>query len=1602
MTPQPFDPVQTSSEVESAYRRYLQSTYWVNDALLRREFESALVNEFALTKGPLLQAMIPYETGASMGELVANGTLNQGFLQIPEQTFPSSRPLYRHQELAIRKSLDHRNLIVATGTGSGKTECFLLPVINHLLNERDAGTLSQPGVRAMFLYPMNALANDQMKRIRELLAPFPEITFGRFIGDTKETFKKALPLHRTRTGSEPLPNELISREEMRENPPHILLTNYAMLEYLLLRPEETSLFDGATGKHWHFIALDEVHVYDGAQGAEIAMLLRRVRDRVNQSLRDQIRYIGTSATLGRGEADYPNLASYAQTLFDERVEPSDIVGAFRQRLQHGTSEWEMSADGAIALSELIKNLPDVSQIRDHLASIGATSLSESPDWRIVLGSALERERSIILLQGHLEKGSPTLSGIATSVFSGPGAIDLATIFIFLGVQAFSPRTGAPLIPARYHFLIRSLEGAFVCQSPKHPIGVARLSLTRHERCPSCKKVGNSSKYFELGSCRKCGAGYLLGRIEESEGISYLQTASAHSAQLRYLLLNSRAEIEEGSEDEDERSVTNDDDVITDLDHRQLCTACGSLTEGMIPSCECGSEFARDVVVAHPKSGATELRKCIACSSRSTAPIIMRFQTGQDAPVAVIATALYQALPESSNPEEQTKPGEGRKLLSFADSRQDAAFFAPYLERTYSRAIERRILWSVINKPSDDVLRFEDLVTPVRRKAEDALFLDPDNGSVANSERVRSWLMREVLAVDRRQSLDGVGLAEISIAIPRGVVPPSPLLEMGFSEQECLDLLLVLLESLRLQAAVSVPEGVNIKDQIFSPRNVSTSTRLEQSAYGILSWLPSAGTNRRLEYLNKVLAAKGIVTNARQLLSDLWTRVLANPTSPWLKVLDKQNRRGEGEVISLNPAWISFQPTSETHRPFTCPKCKQIWWRTVAKVCPTFKCDGVLERLTSDYRSGSDHYRHLYEELTPIALSVKEHTGQLESGYAAEIQQKFIDGDINALSCSTTFELGVDVGEVQAVLMKNVPPTPANYVQRAGRAGRRAGSTALVVTFAQRRNHDLHFFANPSAMVDGTVSTPIISLENPQIVRRHLHAIAFAAFEKRVVSDGGTWHKEVGQFFEIPDGDTTSPVDEFISWLQSHPGDLGEAIRRVTPRGEGDRIAKILGIDDWTWVDALIAQSDHEENFGWLTRATRDARGDIEEVKAELAAANQRWQDLTKQNLTKQAMNQTRRMTVLQREQNTIQSRQLINYLAQRVVIPKYGFPVDVVTMDVLSDGDVASSHIDLSRDLRIGISEFAPGSQVIADGTYWEPIGLRRPPSKHLSERSWATCKECNAFQIWRGGDEFTCGICGDDKKSGGGKIVLPEFGFIGKRSKETPGEARPVRNGLSTTHFSSYQSDEPPEKKPMILGHRTIHYSFSRQGQITVINTGKNNQGFRICLSCGRAEEIPMGKVKGGLENTPHVRPSLREIACEQHFRIMGFGHQYLTDVVELDFGIEMEWSKAQSLLAALLAACPDIGITRDDVTGTLRSQGSSKAPTLILIDAVPGGAGHATKIRENLEHLVGSAFRIVANCDCGADSSCYSCLRTYSNQNQHDDLIRGDAVAILTSFSA
>lgn len=1587
----PFDPFSAATVIGDSYRRYLESRHDPADRNLREEFHRSL-DEFQLHKGPFLQTTPSYTLGASIDGLIADGTLHAAFAKVDKE-FPTGRPLYLHQEMAVRKAGVGRNLVIATGTGSGKTECYLFPILDYLLRERDAGTLADPGVRAMLLYPMNALANDQMQRIRDLLRPFPDIKYGRFIGATEHRQRDGEEDHRIRHGNAPDQGELVSREQIREAPPHILLTNYAMLEYLLLRPEDTKIFDGPTGKHWRFVVLDEMHVYNGARGTEIAMLLRRVRDRVNESTPDQIHFIGTSATLGSETGSVDALAEYAQDLFGETVEQhshdrtrQDIITP-RHDQPAMSPKWEVPISVYPALRAALTDGRISGILMELLAEHGGPRL----DGKDINGliEALRQERHIVALARRLHQGPVDFS--TADFFGDTGRRSNATALVEVATKSYGGQQ--PLVPARYHFILRAVEGAFTCQSPRHPADAQWMFLERRKTCQGCARIDEKSMMFETGICHRCGSTYLLGVAKQSEqGHTVVRQAAHFERNLLYLLLGD--EIPE--DDEDEKVHVGDEDANAKVDRRVLCTACGSLTEGKTPSCSCGEGVAIEVTFAKPADYGKPLRRCPACSGRTNAQMVLRFRTGQDAPVAVIATALYQSIPPVES-DAQALIGEGRKLLSFADNRQDAAFFAPYLERTYSRVVQRRLLWEILQRPSEGHSRFEDIVVPLRKAAEQQLVLDPDSGRRRNSTAVRHWLMREVLATDRRQSLGGVGLVEISTAVPRGEVVPPALRRLGFSHQESLDIIAVMIETLITQGVVYLPEDVDIGDQVFAPRHAVAHVRAERPDSGVVAWLPAKGINRRLDYLGRLFGKRAVDSDPREVLRGIW-KWMTSPRSPWRKVLKPTTLRGKGTGFAIDPEWIAMTPESDDHPCYRCSVCRQRTWRFVSGICPSYMCIGELRPVQPEQSGPPDHYRHLYTTMVPNGMRVEEHTGQLKAGRAQEIQQKFIEGNINTLSGTTTFELGVDVGDVQAVLMRNIPPSPANYIQRAGRAGRRASGTALVVSFAQRRNHDLHYFNNPNSLIDGNVQVPIISLRNPLIARRHIHAVAFAAYQRREARRNGRGYQNVGAFF-LSEDDQIAPVDDFVDWLRSRPSTVGDAVARITP----SEVADEIGIKNWEWVEALVDESDQNRNYGWLRRATNEIRADVENIDREIDDDEEVIRDYRAKGRNKAAARRSNRRTRLLRTKSTIAERRLIDYLATRVVLPKYGFPVDVVALDVWMAGDSGAGRLDLTRDLRIGIADYAPGSRVVADKAIWETTGLRILPGRRLLNYQWGVCGVCQSFRTKFMGEDLnadlgTCQACHSEHLSERGEFVVPTFGFLGKRSNEKPGETQPAKEGWSEFFFSDYEGDSPPFQIVDVNGVR-IETAFSRQGQITVINKGPGRRRFSVCLNCGYAKPTPprTRRVRRNLEEDTHTRPSGR-IQCDPYWSTRALGHRYLTDVLEVNLP-GMTTAQSRSVLHALLTGTPAVGVPTGDVRGTLRPGGPSKPPGLIIFDSVPGGAGHVRRIADpdNLKILLQAAHHTVAHCGCAIDTSCYGCLRSYHNQAHHDQLVRGDVLSVL-----
>lgn len=1613
-------PIQTTQHIRDSYIRYLKSIYPVQDSAIQSLFWQELERPELLVKGPLLEAAAPFQQGRSIQELVTDGVLHSNFAQLCSDSLPWERKLHLHQDRAIQKVVaKERNVIVATGTGSGKTESFLIPILDHLLREKAAGTLDQPGVRALLLYPMNALANDQLKRLRRVLANMPEICFGRYTGETEQSQRQAEDHFFYQFPDEPrLSNELISRDQMRSKPPHILLTNYAMLEYLLVRPEDCSFFDGETGSHWQFIALDEAHIYDGAIGIELAMLIRRLKQRIGQNSAKRLRCIATSATLGSGESDYPKAVDYASQLFGEPFiwnkddpDQQDIVAASRVPISQLGTIWGRASEQLYqSLNQQIAQLPHTPTRFEELGEPLQASCSELP--QTVLESALEAARkqwqahsdqpseqssatigaflyavlrgdeSIHQIRNQLDQRPQLAVQLAQECFQHEQANDSLVDLVNLAVRARPHTHDQPLLPARYHVFVRSLEGAFICfNKEKHSSKDYRLFLQRHSKCPEC-----DSSVAELAICSRCGALYLVGELNKSQNSQARLVLQENELfqKASYLLIN--RDLQEVDEDDLIAEGIDNAEEVPNSTRYTICLNCLSFNKGENLSCECGAH-AQQIAAYLSDNNKEPSHSCLACGSHSRSDVVFRFFTGQDAPVSVLATSLYQNLPAQEQGLGSDLPGEGRKLLIFSDSRQDAAFFAPYLERTYNVVLQRRLILQALLDDPDGLqgnLRLEDAVRPLLRAAEAAGLFNDKQSIVERRQTVGTWLMRESFAIDRRHSLEGLGLLTFRLVKPRGWRAPEILQRdpWNLSSDEAWDLICLLVNTLRQQGCISFIDGIDPRDAIFAPRNKALYVCEEKSdsKAGILSWLPVRGTNRRLTILLRLLEANAprLSPPERRKLAEEALRNIWRELQNWPEYLISQRVKNEALKFQLNHRFWALQPSAQGIG-YRCQRCQTISPINLRGLCMHKGCSGKLEPFDPN-SAQFEHYRQLYRSLKPIPLAVEEHTAQWNSDIAGQIQEKFVNGKINILSCSTTFELGVDVGELQAVLMRNVPPTTANYLQRAGRAGRRTDSAAFALTFAQRRSHDLSHYKDPVQIVAGRIQVPQIRIENVKIIRRHMQAVLLAEFFRQRYRADKSVFKGVGSFFR--DKTTTSQAyQEAISFAESKPAQVYEALKEIVP----EQMQSELMLDDWGWL--VTAEGD-----GFITL--------LELVSSEVLEDLKLYQGLIDEEV---ALKNYRRAQFYQDVMSTLESRSLLGFLASRNILPKYGFPTDLVELRTNYLEQKHAKDIQLQRDLRIAISEYAPGAEIVAAKQVWRSGGIYKQPRKELVKLFYAVCRGCGRFHqgVTR---QTNCPNCGADLLKDNrlqGEYIKPEFGFVAAYNSGSPtGESRPKRSFSSRIYFSEYAQDTR-DTRTLPTNSLEIEASYSRFGRLALVNTGADGRGFRVCANCGFAEPAPQapamsakGKRPQNRKNETHKNPRTGK-DCTPFFQSYHLGHDFLTDVIELRFMTfeQLENEKLwRSLTYALLeGASRALAIRRDDIDGTIYRFDKAGRPAIILYDNVPGGAGHVQRIYQELEAVLQRAFDHVNSDCCGPETSCYECLRTYRNQVYHDQLERG-----------
>lgn len=1112
--------------------------------------------------------------------------------------------------------------------------------------------------------------------------------------------------------------------------------------------------------------------------------------------------------------------------------------------------------------------------------------------------------------------------------------------------------GTTPLSARYHLFLRATEGAFTCLSTKGP----HVHLARHSVCADC-----DAPVFEIGSCKRCGAVHVHGTPTPEGGQLYLRPRKAGSRGI-WLVLGDH----DGLTDEDEDAVV-DDGAEVSGDGAKLCTQCGALGDSDAQACRgCGTSEMRPV--RKLKQRGEEIAGCLVCGARGAGTVRM-FETGADASGAVITTALYQNVPIADDSHGAVLPGEGRKLLAFSDSRQSAAYFAPYLAESYSRLQRRRLISQgmLAAHADEEPVGIDDIVFKTRSKAA-AVKQFPGRMTAQQQTRiVAPWVMAEVLAMDDRQSLEGLGLVSVSLFRDPHWRAPSPLLQLGLTEDEAWAFLQELVRTLRQQGAVTMPEDVAPNDEIFAPRLGPIRVRLSgpEAIRKVLSWLPGRGTNRRVDYTRRVLAAVGSDVDAETLLKGIWEFLVRKETPvDWLR---SSTESGLGQVQQIDHECLRLSWVGGNSPVYQCRTCRRTAPFSVRGVCPALGCEGVLDEFVPPaVDEDRDHYRALYRSMNAIPLTAKEHTAQWVNTEAAAIQHQFVRGEINTLSCSTTFELGVDVGELQAVMLRNMPPSTANYLQRAGRAGRRSGAAALVVTYAMRRSHDLTRFNEPEIMISGQVRAPYVPLTNSRIDRRHAQSVAMAAFFRWLFETSGRIDRKAGEFFLHQDGNEPS-VNLVKTFLNPVPDHVTEALSRIIPAD----VAEEIDVAGGGWANVLIDL--------------------IEKVRLELDEEVETMKELELKASAdgKHPLAQRYKMVG-----NTLRERDLLGFLANRNVLPKYGFPVDSVELRTnFGTGKSKGGLLDLSRDLSQAIYEYAPDAEIVAGGGLWTSRGIYRLPGRELQEYLYHVCKRCGGFRYGIESAEEKCDHCGEVAQSAARTITIPEFGFVAAPEPGKPGPRPPRRSWSGAVHVLA----QPPEARSYtkLMGGGSISVEAGPRGRLIALADGPSGMGFWVCDWCGHGSPRVSNPKKPPKHN--HL---LKNQPCSGYQRLLDLGHAYETDLLSLDvevFGIRASQPAWLSVMYAVVeAASETLEIARDDIGGSLTPAGADRW-AITLFDAVPGGAGHVLLVEQNLERVLRVALKRVSECECGPETSCYGCLRSYQNQRDHDDLSRGAAEQVL-----
>jgi len=1713
---------ETIKQLHSALRDYIEATYHISAQVLIEQRRELLERPGVIYQVPYLESTPRYQVGEHFAEmkglpdaaLEVYTTLSKASEGLPVLIYD---PPYKHQSEAIRHSLiDGKNLLIMTGTGSGKTESFLLPILGNLAREAKTKPSSfedNLAVRALILYPMNALVNDQLGRLRSLFGDRRLVRlfkqwanrpprFARYTSRTPyagvRTAEKDSPKLRAfdafyvetqrraggpksaeqqqaqhlleqlkgrgkwpakpdlaawfgekgsrwqepKTGAFrravmlPDDSELITRHEVQSAPPDLLLTNYSMLEYMLMRPIERPIFDRtrewlSKNPHEKFmVVLDEAHLYRGAAGAEVGLLLRRLRDRLDIPA-SRFQVICATASF-KDEHYAPHFGAQLAGVPAETFRA--VTGTLDLRAPEGQgSVLDAKALASINLAGFYEAADDTARTKLVLSFLEYLGVKTGQGLEPDLYHALAGFPPMGLLVNMTMEEALPVGKLGHTLFPSAPIVQAntaLTVLMALGSLARTDPKGPGLLPCRIHNFFRGLPGLWVCMDPK----CSQISANRQsgicgkmygqprERC-DC-----GSRVLELYTCRYCGTAYARAYTDDVDNPTALWSEPGRRLRMAGGDTSPLLPLDLLLEEPREGDVAEPADY--DLETGRLNpNALGPRTRRVYlrhdrvtpPTDEDG-----DVDTSMEARG--QFVPCAVCGeqARFGRTTVQDHQTKGDEPFQALVARQIQIQPPGPVEASPFAPLRGRKVLVFSDSRQVAARLAPNLQMYSVRdSLRPLIAWGFRKlqgvTPLRPLLSLEDLYLAILLASKTLrVRLRPE---LKSTEGLGGENVVET-AVNNGEADTDAGLYVLCMEMRTERAPEALLdniintVQNRFLGLEALALASLVERSKHTAALENLPVIPGVAETAEAKLGlVRTWLRCWRSNGFWLNTMPPVWWKRPKTQGTSVRGQKGKFKGmdtvlkdkaAKKLFSDRWLPELLRI---FTEEMESGVRRLRGSELSLlfDGPWARCAVCKSVHRPILgflhCLDCGS---NEIAPLDPA--TDQVFLARKGYYRNpvmaalGTPPQQ-------PMALIAAEHTAQLNAPQNDDVFSKAEENEllfqdivlsagaaasrataIDVLSSTTTMEVGIDIGALSGVALRNMPPGRANYQQRAGRAGRRGNAVATVVAFGSADSHDEHYFSEPDGMIRGAVVDPKLTLDNREIVRRHIRAFLLQNYHQDRLpeidpSQPHDLFSVLGTVSGFRTGTAMLNRNDFKEWLSTNEDLLERRIASWIPSqlSDEDRGSLLAEMKDdcLREIDAAIRPGTGEE----VEAAGDDAEDAPEEGE--------------------------------ERPRKDAASGKLLDRLLYCGVLPRYAFPTDVATFHVFdrdrSTGFRAIMRFAPSQGLPIALTQYAPGKQIWISGKCYTSGAIYSPMRDERydawqAKRLYLECSECGFARTFDVGaaelrDTRDCEACGAEETFGPARYWL-----------RPPGFAHPVDIDEVTspddTPETSYATrakltmPTPAEESKWVQVNDRLRVLKERQ-HLLVSNTGPGDDGYSYCTKCGRIEA---SSDPNPTLLMPHRKPypDDKQPACEGNgtTRHIVLGTDFITDIALFSLRVAVPLKlkpgyyptdvALRTISEALAkASCQILEIEPGELMAEYRpaltpAGRKGLEAEIFLYDTLPGGAGFASRLVDRGTELFQYALRLVKTCPENCDASCYRCLRSFKNKFEHGLLDR------------